>query len=238
MFRTRPAFAFVLDLTERKRADAELRARQAADEANEAKSRFLANMSHELRTPLNAILGYAQLLLNDEGRDERTLSGLDTIRQSGELLLTLINDVLDRGGDRVGQDGAVPEAVDLTMFLNAIVDIVRVKAEQKNLLLTLHTASALPRIEKVDEKRLRQVLLNLLSNAVKFTETGEVQLRVDPVGTPGATGAFALRGARTAASASTPARQLGSIFEPFVQAPDVQRRSAAPGWVCRSAASC
>src|SRR5205814_719522 len=126
--------AFVLDLTERKRADAELQARQAADAANEAKSQFLANMSHELRTPLNAILGYAQLLLNDKGRDERTLSGLDTIRQSGELLLTLINDILDVAAIESGKLKLCPEPVDMPAFLNAVADIVRVKADQKNLL--------------------------------------------------------------------------------------------------------
>ena len=221
--------AFVLDLTERKRADAELRARQAADAANEAKSRFLANMSHELRTPLNAILGYAQLLLNDEGRDERTVAGLDTIRQSGDLLLTLINDVLDVAAIESGKMALYPEAVDLSAFLNAVTDIVRVKADQKNLLLTLHTAPGLPRIVVVDEKRLRQVLLNLLSNAVKFTAAGEVQLRVDPLGPAGATVRLRFEVKDSGIGIGTGPDQLDSIFDPFVQAPDVQRRFGGTG---------
>ncbi|HEY2929336.1 ATP-binding protein [Piscinibacter sp.] len=219
--------AFVLDLTERKRADAELRARQAADAANEAKSQFLANMSHELRTPLNAILGYAQLLLNDEGRDERTAAGLDTIRQSGELLLTLINDILDVAAIESGKMALYPDAVDLQAFLRAVADIVRVKADQKNLLLTLHTAPGLAPIVQVDEKRLRQVLLNLLSNAVKFTDAGEVQLRVYPLGPAGAT--VRLRFEVKDSGIGIGPEQLAAIFEPFVQAPDVQRRFGGTG---------
>ncbi len=219
--------AFVLDLTERKRADAELRARQAADAANEAKSQFLANMSHELRTPLNAILGYAQLLLNDEGRDERTAAGLNTIRQSGELLLTLINDILDVAAIESGKMALQPEAVDLPVFLRTVTDIVRVKADQKNLLLTLHTEPGLAQTVHVDEKRLRQVLLNLLSNAVKFTDAGEVQLRVYPLAPAGAT--VRLRFEVKDSGIGIDPEQLGAIFEPFVQAPDVQRRFGGTG---------
>ena len=219
--------AFVLDLTERRRADAELRARQAADAANKAKSQFLANMSHELRTPLNAILGYAQLLLRDKGRDERTAAGLDTIRQSGESLLTLINDILDVAAIEAGKMSLQPEAVELSAFLNAVADIVRVKADQKNLLLTLHTAPGLPPIVHVDEKRLRQVLLNLLSNAVKFTEAGEVQLRVHALGPTGATAR--LRFEVKDSGIGIESGQLDAIFEPFVQAPEVQRRFGGTG---------
>jgi PAS domain S-box-containing protein len=219
--------AFVLDLTERKRADAELRARQAADAANRAKSEFLANMSHELRTPLNAILGFAQLLLNDPGRDERTASGLDFIRQSGELLLTLINDILDVAAIESGKMALYPETVDLPAFLNAVTDIVRVKADQKNLLLTLLTAPGLAYTVHVDEKRLRQVLLNLLSNAVKFTDAGEVQLRVYPLGPAGAT--VRLRFEVKDSGIGIASEQLGAIFEPFVQVSDAPRRFGGSG---------
>ncbi|HEX6706170.1 MAG TPA: ATP-binding protein [Albitalea sp.] len=219
--------AFVLDLTERKRADAELRARQAADSANKAKSRFLANMSHELRTPLNAILGYAQLLLNDEGRDERTAAGLDTIRQSGESLLTLINDILDVAAIEAGKMALQAEPVDLSALLRAVTDMVRIKAEQKGLLLTLHAATGLAPIVHVDDRRLRQVLLNLLSNAVKFTETGEVQLNVHPLAPAGATARLRFEVKDTGIGIGP--EQLEAIFEPFVQAPDVQRRFGGTG---------
>jgi PAS domain S-box-containing protein len=219
--------AFVLDLTERKLADAALRARQAADEANEAKSRFLANISHELRTPLNAILGYAQLLLNDPGRDDRTAAGLDTIRQSGELLLTLINDILDVAAIESGKLTLYPDAVDLPAFLRAVADIVRVKADQKNLALMLELAPDLVSIVQVDAKRLRQVLLNLLSNAVKFTDAGEVQLRVSPLAPPGET--VCLRFEVMDSGIGIGPDQLATIFLPFVQAPGVQRRFGGSG---------
>jgi PAS domain S-box-containing protein len=221
--------AFVLDLTERKRADAELRARQAADAANEAKSQFLANMSHELRTPLNAILGYAQLLLNDAGRDARTMTGLETIRQSGELLLTLINDILDVSAIEAGKMVLYPEPVDLQAFLQAVTSIVRIKADQKHLRLTLHAAPGLARIVHVDEKRLRQVLLNLLSNAVKFTDAGEVQLRVYPLGAADATVRLRFEVKDSGSGIGIGPDQVGTIFEPFVQAPGVQRRYGGSG---------
>src|SRR5205814_6524704 len=205
--------AFGLDLTEHKRADAELQARRAADAANEAKSQFLANMSHELRTPLNAILGYAQLLLNDAARDQRSAAGLETIRQSGELLLSLINDILDVSAIEAGKMALHPEAVDLPAFLRAVMDVVRVKADPKKVRLSLLTAADLPAVVHADEKRLRQVLLNLLSNALKFTDTGEVQLRVQLLAPAAAT--VRLRFEVQDSGRGIEPAQLGAVFEPF-----------------------
>ena len=153
-------------------------AKERAEAASRAKSSFLANMSHELRTPLNAILGYAQILRRNKALSERAAVGLATIQSSGEHLLTLINDVLDVAKVEAGRLEFAPSLVNLPAFLRVITDIVRVKAEQKSLLFRCELPPQLPAAVRVDEGRLRQILLNLLSNAVKFTDRGEVCLRV------------------------------------------------------------
>jgi PAS domain S-box-containing protein len=169
---------FVLDLSERRHAEAERAARQAAELANRAKSEFLANMSHELRTPLNGILGYAQLLLVRGGLNDGQRRGLDVIRESGNHLLALINDILDLSRIEARRFELMPAPVPLGTFLLSVCDVIRVKAEEKHLRFAFVAESDLPPAVVVDERRLRQILLNLLSNAVKFTDHGSVTLRV------------------------------------------------------------
>src|SRR5205814_4771854 len=115
----RSTVGFVLDLSERRKAETERAARRAAELANRAKSEFLANMSHELRTPLNGILGYAQLLLMGDGLIPAQKRGLDIIQQSGEHLLALINDILDLSRIEAGRLELAPAAVELAPFLRA-----------------------------------------------------------------------------------------------------------------------
>jgi len=134
-------------------------------------------MSHELRTPLNAILGYADILSGIPATPAVT-DGLDIIEQSGDHLLTLINDVLDLAKIEAGKMDLVPRAVSTCQFLRQIIDIIRARAAAKDLSLTYEALSPLPDTVVTDEKRLRQVLLNLLGNAVKFTDQGHVTLRV------------------------------------------------------------
>ncbi|MBW4681112.1 MAG: response regulator [Microcoleus vaginatus WJT46-NPBG5] len=154
------------------------KAEEAAQSANQAKSRFLASMSHELRTPLNGILGYAQILKRDQTLNEQQKHGLGIIHQCGEHLLTLINDILDISKIEAEKMELHPSNFHFLEFLEGIVEIVRVRAEQKGISLRYEQHESLPAGVQGDEKRLRQILINLLDNAIKFTEAGEVAFQV------------------------------------------------------------
>ncbi len=156
-------------------------AQKAAEIANRAKSEFLANMSHELRTPLNGILGYTQILQREKDLTPRQIDGLNIIQQSGEHLLTLITDILDLSKIEARRLDLTPTDFHLPNFLDGIVGMMRMRAEQKNLTFIYEALTPLPTGVRADEKRLRQVLLNLLSNAVKFTDKGTVNFRVSVI---------------------------------------------------------
>ena len=153
-------------------------AKEKAESANQAKSEFLANMSHELRTPLNGILGYAQILDRSPALARKEKEGIHIIHQCGSHLLTLINDVLDLSKIEARKLELTPKPLHFPSLLQSVVEICRIKAEQKGLEFVFQTSSCLPGKLEVDEKRLRQVLINLLGNAIKFTEQGSVTLGV------------------------------------------------------------
>ncbi|MBI1403072.1 MAG: response regulator [Porphyrobacter sp.] len=156
--------------------DALARAREAAEAANEAKTRFLASVSHEIRSPLNAIYGYAQLLERGDGKDGAQAGKV--IRRSAEHLSNLVEGLLDIAQVESGSLKLARETIRFPAFLDQLIGMFSAQAAMKGLALRLDTPANLPEYVRTDPKRLRQMLINLISNAIKFTDAGEVCLRV------------------------------------------------------------
>jgi signal transduction histidine kinase len=158
--------------------------KELADTTNHAKNEFLANMSHELRTPLNGILGYTQILQQDKSLTSKQQDALRIIYECGSHLLTLINDILDLSKIEAQKMELYQNDFHFPAFLQSVVEICRICAEQKTISFIYQPSSELPAGIWADEKRLRQVLINLLGNAVKFTEKGGVKFTVSLVNQP------------------------------------------------------
>ncbi len=164
-----------LDITARKRVEAHLRqAKEEAELASRTKTEFLANISHELRTPLNAIIGFAEILSGEIFGclgDQRYVHYAADIRDSGQHLLTLINDVLDVSKIEFGKLELNEEPVDIAAVIESSMRLMRDRAEAAGLELRAELPKDLPFLQG-DARRLKQIMLNLMSNAVKFTPTG------------------------------------------------------------------
>ncbi len=173
-----------LDITERKQQADELhRAMDAARHADQAKGQFLAMMSHEIRTPMNGVIGMTSLLADSPlSRDQRDY--VETIRQSGDALLTIINEILDFSKIESGRLELELEEFDLRACLESALDLLAPKAAEKQLDLLYEIDERVPHLVRSDQARLRQILVNLIGNAVKFTLRGEVVLGVRAAARP------------------------------------------------------
>ena len=171
------------DVTDREMAYEEIRqARDAADAANKAKSDFLASMSHELRTPLNAIIGFGEILQRIDDRrlsQEQVTEYSGYIVSSGQLLLSLVNDVLDLSTVEAGRMKVTPESISVRHLIERAVENVRPLADHRSIELTVEVDESVGNV-RADHQRSIQVLLNLLSNAIKYnTPNGFVRVHVD-----------------------------------------------------------
>ncbi len=169
------------DISERKAVQNQLRIEVArAEKASSVKSEFLANMSHEIRTPLTAIMGYCEILRDESIREQappQTIQMVETIRQAGEHLLTIINDILDLSKIEAGRLSTEQVATSLPHILSEVDSLMRTRIQGKGVEFRILLESAIPDVILCDPTRLRQILLNLVGNAAKFTESGSICIR-------------------------------------------------------------
>lgn len=214
---TAEVIAVIRDISERRRLEEELRlALGEAEAASEAKSRFLSNMSHELRTPLTSVIGFARILQSREGLGPVERQCADRIHLSGEVLLSIINDILDYSKLEAGAVTLEARPFDLPTLFREAAEVILGQIESKGLWFSQDITPAVPSVLVGDRGRLRQVLLNFLGNAAKFTEKGGVSLFADARPRPEGGVVLTVRVSDTGVGIEPEAAR--ALFERFVQA--------------------
>ncbi|HEV8002904.1 MAG TPA: ATP-binding protein [Planctomycetaceae bacterium] len=196
-------------------------ARRRAEQASQSKSEFLANMSHEIRTPMTAILGFADLLLMEEGIENASaekINSLETIKRNGEHLLEILNDILDLS--KIEASSLRIERIRFapTKIVADVIALMKVRADSRRLELKSCYAAPIPETIESDPTRLRQILINLVGNALKFTEAGGVEISVRFLPDPQKASTGCLEFAVRDTGIGMSPEELGRLFRPFTQA--------------------
>jgi len=213
-----------VDISSLKEAEAALiLAKETAETASKAKSEFLANMSHEIRTPLNGVIGFSDLLMRTNLSDTQR-HYMQTVFYSGNSLLDLLNDILDFSKIEAGKFELNPEKTDVIILAEQIADVLKFRAHEKGLELLLNLPFDMPRFIDVDPIRLRQILVNLLGNAFKFTDTGEVEFKIETEAVDDARGNTRFTFSVRDSGIGIPLDKQKKIFETFSQADSTTTR--------------
>ncbi len=204
----------VRDITERKQAEELRKARDVARQSSKMKEQFIASISHEMRTPMNAILGMSNLLAKMNLAEEQS-SYVSSIKQSSEILLGIINDILEISTLQNGKIQFEYKDFDLPQLLTNLVNVMQYKINEKDLSFELEVDPEVPKVLVGDKLRLNQILYNLVGNAVKFTDEGFVKVRVSKLSQEGK--AMKLRFEVEDSGIGIPSDKVDAVFESFTR---------------------